>query len=127
MRYLPLLAVTLALAACSSSGDDQSSFCEDREELQSSFQDLRDVNVADDGIEALDAAIDDVAADLSTLRASATELQPQVDGVEAALEDLQTAVEAATTPGEKVIAAVDRLSNVSVAWQALEDAGAECD
>ena len=91
------------------------------------FRTSRDVNVADDGIETLDAAIDDVAADLSTLRASATELQPQVDGVEAALEDLQTAVEAAATPGEKVIAAVDGLSNVSVAWQALEDAGAECD
>lgn len=125
--YLPLFAVTLALAACSSSGDDESGFCEDREELQSSFQDLRDVNVADDGIEALDAAIDDVTADLNTLRSSATELGPQVDGVETALQDVQTAVEAAGTPGEKVIAAVDALSNVSVAWQALEDAGAECD
>jgi hypothetical protein len=126
MRYLPLLAVTLALAACSSS-DEQSAFCEDREDLRSSFQDLRDVNVADDGIEALDAAIDDVTADLNTLRSSATEFEPQVDGVEAALEELRTAVEAAATPGEKVIAAVDGLSNVSVAWQALEDAGAECD
>jgi hypothetical protein len=127
MRYLPLLAVTLALVACGSSDDDQSSFCEDREELRTSFQDLRDVNVADDGIEALDAAIDDVIADLGTVRASATELEPQVDGVESALQDLRTAVEAAAGPGEKVIAAVDGLSNVSVAWQALEDAGAECD
>jgi hypothetical protein len=127
MRYLPLFAVTLALVACSSSDDDELSFCDDREELQSSFQDLRDVNVADDGIEALDAAIDDVTADLTTLRSSATELQPQVDGVEAALEDLSTAVEAAATPGDKVIAAVDGLASVSVAWQALEDAATECD
>lgn len=127
MRYLPLLAVTLALAACSSSGDDESSFCEDREDLRSSFQELRDVNVADDGIEALDAAIDDVTADLSTLRSSAAEFEPQVDGVQAALDDLRTAVEAAVSPGEKVVAAVDGLSDVSVAWQALEDAGAECD
>lgn len=127
MRYLPLLALSLALVACSSDGDDESSFCDDREELQSSFQDLRDVNVADDGIEALDASIDDVIADLGTLRSSATEFEPQVDGVESALQDLRTAVEAASTPGEKAIAAVDGLSNVSVAWQALEDAGAECD
>jgi flagellin-like hook-associated protein FlgL len=127
MRYLPLFAVSLALVACSGSDDDGSSFCDDREELQSSFQDLRDVNVADDGIEALDAAIDDVIADLTTLRASATDFQPQVDGVESALEALQTAVDAADAPGEKVIAAVDGLSNVSVAWQALEDAGADCD
>lgn len=127
MRYLPLFAVSLALVACSSSGDDESSFCADREELQSSFQDLRDVDVADDGIEALDAAIDDVIADLSTLRASATDFAPQVDGVESELQALQTAIEAAGSPGEKVVAAVDGLSNVSAAWQALEDAGAECD
>ena len=104
MRYLPFIALTLAFASCSSSGDDESSLCEDREELQSSFQDLRDVNVADDGIEALDAAVDVVIADLNTLRASATEFEPQVDAVESALQDLQTAVEAAATPAEKATA-----------------------
>ena len=127
MRYFPLLAVSLALVSCSSSGDDESSFCNDREELQSSFQDLRDVNVADDGIEALDAQIDVVIADLSTLRASATEFQPEVDSVESALQDLQTAVEAAATPAEKATAAVDGLSNVSVTWQALDEASSSCD
>ena len=127
MRYFPLIALTLALVSCSSSGDDESSFCDDREELQSSFQDLRDVNVVDDGIEALDAAVDVVIADLSTLRASATEFEPQVDAVEAALQDLQVAVEAAATPAEKATAAVDGLSNVSENWQTLDEAGSSCD
>ena len=127
MRYFPLIALTLALVSCSSSGDDESSFCDDREELQSSFQDLRDVNVADDGIEALDAAVDVVIADLSTLRTSATEVEPHVDAVEAALQDLQAAVETAATPAEKATAAVDGLSNVSETWQTLDEAGSSCD
>ena len=127
MRYIPLIAVSLALVSCSSSGDDESSFCGDREELQTSFQELRDVNVADDGVEALDAAVDVVIADLSTLRASATEFEPQVDAVETALQDLQATVEAAATPAEKATAAVDGLSNVSATWQTLDEAGSECD
>ncbi|MGZ5410568.1 MAG: hypothetical protein ACXWDJ_11285 [Aeromicrobium sp.] len=101
MRYLPLIDLTPALVSCSSSGDDESSFSADRADLHTSFQDLQDVNVADDGIEDQDAAVDVVITDLGTLRVSATEFEPQVDAVEYALQERRTAVASATTPVEK--------------------------
>lgn len=127
MRYLAPIALTLALVSCSSSGGDESSFCEDRGELQSSFQVLRDVNIAEDGVEELDAAIDAVLADLDAVQASAAELEPDVDVLRTALQGTQSAVETANTPADKVIAAVDGLSNSAVAWESLEAAGATCD
>jgi hypothetical protein len=131
MRFIAPAAVSLALVlvSCSSDGgEDTSSFCEDRVQLQSSFQDLKDVNVSDDGIDAFDSALDVVVADTDTLKASATELQPEVSALETALQGLQTAVESATTTAEKVTAAADGLTTVSTAWDALEvAAGADCD
>ena len=127
MRYLPLIALTLALVSCSSSGDDESSFCDDQADLQSSFQDLRDVNVADDGITALDEAIDAVVADAEALRASVPDLEPEIDAFTSSVQDLQTSVASAPNPAEQATAAVDGLSTVSIAWDALEQAGAECD
>jgi outer membrane murein-binding lipoprotein Lpp len=122
------ISITLVLASCSSDGGDESSFCNDREDLQSSMQELRDVNVVDDGIDDLDTALDAVLTDVDTLKASAATLAPQVDALESSLQGLQTAVDSATTPAEKATAAVDGLSNVSTSWNALEDAaGAECD
>jgi hypothetical protein len=129
-RHIAPIAVSiaLALASCSSDGGDESSFCDDREDLQGSFQELRDVSVVDDGIEDLDAALDTVLADVDTLKASAATLEPEVDALQSSLQGLQSAVGSATTPADKATAAVDGLSTVTVAWEALEDAaGAECD
>lgn len=130
MRYAAPIAISvaLALASCSSDGGDNSSFCDEREDLQSSMQELRDVNVADDGIDDLDAALTTVLADVDTLKASAATLEPEVSALESSLQELQTAVGAAATPAEKATAAVDGLSNVSITWGALEEAaGADCD
>ena len=127
-RTAPLvLALSLIGLACSDD-DDTSSFCEDRVELQASIQDLRDVNVVDDGIQELDAQLDTVLADIETLRSSAAELEPEVDALQASVEAVQTSVTSVSTPPEQATALVSGLSDVSVAWDALnEAAGSECD
>ena len=128
-RIAPIaVCIAIALASCSSDGGDESSFCDDREDLQGSFQELRDVSVVDDGIEELDAALDTVLGDVDTLKASAAALEPEVDALQSSLQALQTAVDSAPTPAEKATAVVDGLSTVGVAWDALEEAaGSECD
>jgi chromosome segregation ATPase len=130
MRYAAPIAISvaLALASCSSDGGDDSSFCDEREDLQSSIQELRDVNVTDDGIDDLDAALTTVLADVDTLKASAATLEPEISALESSLQEVQAAVGAAATPAEKATAAVDGLSNLSTTWDALEEAaGADCD
>ena len=122
-----VLALSLIGLACSDD-DDASSFCEGRVELETSIQDLRDVNVVDDGIQELDAQLDTVLADIETLRSSAAELEPEVDALQASVEAVQASVTSVSTPPEQATALVSGLSDVSVAWDALnEAAGSECD
>ena len=59
------------------------------------------MNVADDGIDDLDAALTTVLADVDTLKASAATLEPEVNALESSLQALQTAVGAAATPGRE--------------------------
>ncbi len=129
MRHLiPLLVLVAAAGVACSSDDDPSSFCEDRVELQGSIQDLRDVNVIDDGIEALDSQLNTVLADLETVRQAAGDLQPEVDAVKTAVETLQSSVESATTPADKAVALTAGLADLSTSWEALETAAdSDCD
>ena len=128
-RTAPLvLALTLIGLACSDDDDDTSSFCEDRIALEASIQDLRDVNVAEDGIQELDAQLDTVLEDIETLRGSAAELEPEVDALQASVEAVEASVTSVSTPPEQATALVSSLSDVDVAWEALnEAAGSECD
>ncbi len=125
-----LLIVTVAAAGCSDDGDGDSasSFCDDRVELQGSIQDLRDLNVVDDGIEALDSQLETVLADVDALEASAADLEPEVGAVKTSIETLQASVASAETPVDKATALVSGLDDINVAWQALTTAsGSECD
>lgn len=123
-----LLVVTVAAAGCSDDGDGASSFCDDRVELQDSIQDLRDLNVVDDGIEALDSQLETVLADVDALEASAADLEPEVGAVKTSIETLQASVASAETPVDKATALVSGLDDINVAWEALTTAsGSECD
>ncbi len=122
-----LVVVTVAVAGCSED-DDTSSFCDDRVELQDSIQDLRDVNIVDDGIEALDSQLETVLGDVDALEASADELEPEVDALKTSVETLQASVASAETPADKATALVSGLDEISVASEALTTASAsECD
>ena len=123
-----LLIVTVAAAGCSDDGDGASSVCDDRVELQDSIQDLRDLNVVDDGIGALDSQLETVLADVDALEASAADLEPEVGAVKTSIETLQASVASAETPVDKATALVSGLDDINVAWEALTTAsGSECD
>jgi hypothetical protein len=80
---------TATTGSAAPSGD----VCADREALRGSVDALQDVDVRAEGTDGLEAAIGDVKADLATLSASAgSELQPQVQAVRDAIEQVETAV-----------------------------------
>ena len=124
-----LLCLTVVVTACSDDEEDAtSSFCESRTELQDSFQELRDVNVVDDGVEALDDQLDVVLSDVEELRSSAGDLQPDVDAVRSSITSLQQSVDSAPTGAEKADALVSGLAEVSaVLDELLAASGSQCD
>jgi uncharacterized protein YoxC len=129
MRSLAALALVAAafVGSSCSSDDSPNTFCENRAELDSAIQDLRDLDVVDDGIEALDSQLTVVLDDVDALKASAAELAPEVDAVETSVESLKTSVAAATTPVDKATALTGGLAAIEAAWQALTDASdADC-
>lgn len=125
-----LLSLALVGVACSDDDDDggdASTFCEQRAELRDSVQELRDVNVVEEGVEALDTQLDEVLAEVTDLRASAGELAPEVDAVKAAADSLKTSVAAASTLPDKASALVAGLTDLSASWDALTTASdADC-
>jgi hypothetical protein len=87
----PAPATTTATAPAS---DD---VCADREALRSSVDALVDVDVVAEGTDGVSAAIADVKDNLTALRGSAgDELQPDVQAVQDALDDLETMVDTGT-------------------------------
>jgi ABC-type glycerol-3-phosphate transport system substrate-binding protein len=110
-RIAACLAVGLFLAACSS--DDENSAppdsdateepsatsaaggdpCADRDELRSSIDALTEVDVVAEGTNGLEPAIEAVTEDLAAVQESAgDDIQPEVDAVGSALDDVEAAV-----------------------------------
>jgi uncharacterized phage infection (PIP) family protein YhgE len=128
MRTVAALLLCLTVFAACSDDDADATFCENRSELADSIQSLRDVNVVDDGIDALDEQLDTVQSDVEALRSSAGELQPEVDAVRTSITTLRESFDAAPSPTEKADALVSGLAAVSAAFDDLTTAsGAECD
>jgi capsule polysaccharide export protein KpsE/RkpR len=126
LAALALVAAAFAGSSCSSDGSSNT-FCENRAELAGAISDLRDVNVVDDGVDALDSQLTVVLDDVDALKASAGDLQPEVDAVKTSVESLKTSVAAAASPVEKATALSTGLAAVQSAWQALTDASdADC-
>ena len=67
--------------------------CADREALRSSVADLTDVDLVAEGTNGVEPAVEAVKEDLAALRSSAeSELEPEVQAVEDAVDELETAV-----------------------------------
>lgn len=70
-----------------------SGVCADQEALRTSVDALTNLDVTEDGTNALTTAISDLKDDLAAVRSSANaELQPQVQAVQDAADELETAV-----------------------------------
>ena len=110
-------AGTTSESSNAASGD----VCADRDALRTSMEALQDVDLVAEGTSGVTAAVSAIQDDLAALRDSAgAELQPDVQAVQDALDQLQTAV-ADLGSGGAAAAAVTALSNVATSARTLLD------
>jgi type VI protein secretion system component VasK len=84
--------------ATTGTGGSSAALCTARDNLQKSFDDLKSVNILQNGTAGLQTALTDVQTNLQAVKASASaDLQPQVKAFEDSLANLQTALKNATS------------------------------
>jgi hypothetical protein len=94
--------------------------CDDSQALQSSVQDLKDVNVVENGTSSLQTAVTNVKDDAVTLvTAAKDEFTPEVDDLTSALSTLATSIGNIVSDGVQPVK--DALSGVEDAATALTD------
>jgi hypothetical protein len=103
-----VLAVSAALtmAACGESA--QARACGRSDAVRSAVENLRNVNLSENGMVALDSALAQVKTELELLRSDVkADLQPQVDAVRSSVTQLRSSVRGALTdPTSGSLAAV---------------------
>jgi hypothetical protein len=111
-------AVAMLMAACgddddsSSTTDPADDVCTDSQALSASVDDLKDVDLVAEGTDGASAAITAVKDDLAAFSESAgAEVQPEVQAVEDAIDELETAVE--NLDGDPDGTAREAVSNVA--------------
>jgi phage host-nuclease inhibitor protein Gam len=104
MLAVPTVALAVVLVACSadgsagtsSAGDEPAAVCASADALEASVADLGQVQVAQDGILALQDAVASVGDDMRQVKADATaQYATQVDQLQTAVDAVRSAVRAA--------------------------------
>ena len=98
--------------------------CADREALRDSVAALADVDLVAEGTNGATSAISAVKDDLAALRTSAgSELEPEVQAVQDAVDDLETAVGNLDSGGasQAVTAVSDLVTSAGTLFDSLED------
>jgi hypothetical protein len=116
------VALVTAFAGC---GGDKPAYCQDRDDLKSSIDDLKDINVRADGVSAARAQIKTVQASATTLIGSAKkEFGPQATALKGAVSTLETVVQSAVSAPstQSVSNVVAGISSVRAAFQSLSNA-----
>jgi hypothetical protein len=96
-RIAAVTAVALGLGGC---GSDQPPVCESLVAAQATMQQIRATNVSENGLEPLKAHLQQLKADVRLLLTdAAAQFAPEVEGVQAAADQVSTSVATAkTTP-----------------------------
>jgi hypothetical protein len=110
----------VALAAC---GGDQPAVCDDVDALQSSVDNLEDVQLSENGLNALSSAVPTTRQDLQQLRTDAkAEFGDDASKVETAVTSLKSSV-AAPNPSASTLSAVGAaIQAIDSSPSALQDA-----
>ena len=114
--------MTGALAACSS---DQPAVCDDVDALQSSIDNLKDVQVSENGLNAMSSTLTQIKQDLQQLGADAkAEFGDEADAVRAAVTSLEESVDGAKAdPSGTTLSAVGTaVTGVDTSLSALTEA-----
>jgi hypothetical protein len=91
-----LLAIVVGASVLAACGGDQPAVCDDVATLQSSVDNLKDVQVSENGVNALTSQLTQIKQDLQQLGTSAeAEFGDDVSKVETAFTSLQSSVAAA--------------------------------
>jgi hypothetical protein len=91
-----VLFLSAVIAGCSSDSEGTPAVCSSVGALQASVTDLRNVQVTDNGIPALQHAVASVEADLKQVADDAmSQYEPQVDQLNADVDGVQSAADAA--------------------------------
>jgi hypothetical protein len=118
----PTTASPASTAAPTTTAAPTAAACEDVAALKSSLEALAKVRPAQDGVNALKTAIDNVKTDLDAAEASASEaLRPEVQQVKTAFAELQTAASGLTADNrrEKLPQIAAAMKQVGTATAAL--------
>jgi hypothetical protein len=129
LTLIALAAATLlAAAGC---GGEEAAVCGDLENIQSSIQDVRDIELEEGALEELQQTAADIEADLQAAQEDAdAELGDELDALRTAVQALVAeaeAVAATGVSGESVQALTTAISDVRTSFQATQDAAPDCD
>ncbi len=119
------LAVVLAAGGLAACGGDQPAVCDDFDALQSSVENLKDIQVSENGLTALSPALTQIKKDIQQLVADAeAEFGDDASKVKAAVTSLQSSVAAAKSdPTATALSAVGTaVGGVQSSLVALRDA-----
>ena len=132
LRRLTLIALAAAaLLLAAGCGGEESAVCDDLENVQSSIQDVRDVELEEGALEELRQTAADIDADLQAAQADAeAELGDEIDALRTAVQALVDEAEAAAATGlsgDSVQALSAAISDVRASFQSTQDAAPDCD
>jgi hypothetical protein len=129
LTLIALAAATLLLAA--GCGGEESAVCGDLENVQSSIQDMRDIELEEGALEELQQTAADIDADLQAAQADAeAELGDELDVLRTEVQALVAEAEAAAATGlsgDSVQALSAAVSDVRASFQSTQDAAPDCD
>jgi hypothetical protein len=120
-----ILAVVVTASGLTACGSDQPPICDDVETLQSSVDNLKDVQVSENGLNALSAELSQVQQDVRQLVTNAkAEFGDEASTVESAVQSLQSSVDSAKSePNATTLSAVGTaVQGVDGSLSAMQDA-----
>ena len=120
------LLIAVTVAGCSDNGEGDEGACEEVNALKDSLTTLTQIEPVDDGMDALESATAEVKTDLeAAASAVASDLQPSVDEVQTAFDELETTLEGISSEGGLGAAATEVGNALTELGTASEDLSAE--
>jgi hypothetical protein len=107
-----------------SCGPDTPAVCEQAEELRTAVQNVKDVNVSENGLAALTSTLDQVMVEFEQFRTEAgNQFKPQIDAVKVAADQVRVSLaDARAEPTAATLGAVrTSLGALQTAGQGLRD------
>jgi hypothetical protein len=121
----PVTTAAALLAACGSSSSDTSAYCDDRGNLQQSVSDLKGVNVASGGVDAIQTQLATVDSNAQALVASAkSDFPQQTAAISASVDALDSSAKGlgAAPSAAGLVSVGQDVSGVVTAFQGFSDA-----